>query len=162
MVPGSAPPVDVFPILKHVPEFLAKWKSDVRRVRKVLVEDAWRFLFDGKKQRAQIEADPGSVRFEGLISKLLGERDSVESKKGPSFTDLELGYIGQALVGAAVDTTSATFESLMCCFAAFPEVLRKAQEEVDRVAGDTPPTGEHVSELPYLKACLSEVRLPFP
>lgn len=159
MVPGSAPPVDVFPILKHVPEFWAKWKTEARRIRGIFVEDAWRLLVDGKRQRAQIEAEPGSHRFEGLIAKLLRERDAADPSKGRPFSDLELGYIGQALIGAAVDTTSATFESLMYCLAAFPEVLRKAQEEVDRVSGDAPPTGDHVNELPYLKACISEVSL---
>lgn len=159
MIPGSAPPVDVFPILKYIPEFLAKWKTDARNVRKTVLDDALRWFHDGQKQRAQIKADPESVRFEGLIAKLLRERDAPDAKDGArSFTDLELGYIGQALVGAAVDTTSATFESLMCCFAAFPETLRMAQEEVDRVSGiEEPPTGEQISQLPYLKACLWEV-----
>lgn len=162
MIPGSAPPVDVFPILKYVPEFLASWKIDARRVRQTVVADAWRWVTDGKEQRAKTEADPGSVQFEGLTAKLLKERDSQEDSKGGSFTDLELGYIAQALVGVAVDTTSATFESLMFCFASFPETLRIAQDEVDKVAGtERPPTGEHVSQLPYLKACLYEVGLLF-
>lgn len=159
MIPGSAPPVDVFPILKYVPELLAAWKTNARRVRATLVDDAWKWFHDGQKQHAQIKASPGSVQFQGLIARLLQQRESPDSKDG-SFTDLELGYIGQALVGAPVDTTSATFESLMFCFAAFPEILRKAQDEVDRVAGmEAPPTGEHVNKLPYIKACLSEVSL---
>lgn len=164
MIPGSAPPVDVFPVLKYIPEFLAKWKTEARRVRETVLDDARRWFHDGEKQHVQIQKDPDSVLFEGLIAKLLKERDLPDEKdEGRSFTDLELGYIGQALVGAAVDTTSATFESLMCCFAAFPETLRLAQEEVDRVSGtEKPPTGEHISKLPYLKACLYEVSLLIP
>lgn len=158
MIPGTAPPVDIFPILQHVPAFLAKWKSHARAVRKAWVADAWRWYHDGAAQRAQIEANPASVRFEGLISRLVRERQDNNSSNKANFSDLEIGYIGQALVGAAVDTTSATFETLLCCFAAFPAVLRKAQEEVDRVVGtELPPSGEQVHELPYLRACISEV-----
>lgn len=160
MVPGSAPPVDVFPVLKYVPEFVAKWKTKARRVRQTVLDDARAWYENGKAQRAQIERDAGSVPFEGLIARLLRERAHKPpgGSKDRPFTDLELGYIGQALVGAAVDTTSATFESLMFCFAAFPGTLRRAQREVDEVAGtETPPTAEHVNKLPYLKACLFEV-----
>lgn len=160
MVPGSAPPVDVFPVLKYVPEFLAKWKTEARRVRDLFVEDAWMWFNNGKKQYARIQEDPESVPFEGFIAKLLRERDETPDAKGGSFNDLELGYIGQAMIGAAMDTTSATFESLMCAFAAFPETLRLAQDEVDRVVGtERPPTGEDINNLPYLKACVSEVSL---
>ncbi|KUI69344.1 Steroid 17-alpha-hydroxylase/17,20 lyase [Cytospora mali] len=158
LVPGAAPPVDVFPILAYVPEFLAKWKSEARRLRGLFNEDAWRFVTDGRKQYAQIQENPDSVRFEGLIAKILREQSSPETTKGDRhFTDLELGYLAQAVVGATVDTTTAAFETLMCCFAAFPHVLKRAQEEVDRLAGDKPPTGELVGDLVYLKACISEV-----
>lgn len=157
MIPGAAPPVDIFPILKYIPEIFAKWKSNARRLRATVVADAQRFVTDGKKQRAQVLHKPASVRFEGLIAKLLGERDAATTQNlGRAFTDLELGYIGQALVGAAVDTTLDAFTSLMCCLAAFPAVLRKVHDEVDRVSGDKPPAGEQINDLPYLKACVSE------
>lgn len=82
MVPGFAPPMDVFPVLKYVPEFLAKWKTEARRVRNIFVDDAWTWYHNGEKQRARIKADPGSVRFEGLIAKLLREREETTDSKG--------------------------------------------------------------------------------
>lgn len=73
-----------------------------------------------------------------------------------------MSFIGQGAVGAAVDTTSATMKTLLLTFSAYPGVLEKVQEEIDRVAGDRPPRAEHIGELPYLKACISEVSTPTP
>lgn len=62
------------------------------------------------------------------------------------------------MANAAADTTSATTKSLLLAFAAYPEALRRAQEEVDRVAGlQHPPGAQHQDELVYLKACISEI-----
>ncbi|ROW00866.1 hypothetical protein VPNG_08251 [Cytospora leucostoma] len=159
IIPGVAPLVDFFPILRYLPGFLAKWKSEARRLRSVVTEDALENVHDGRKQYTRSLNDyDSSVRFEGLIAKILREQSLPRTTEGSRmFTDLELGYIGQAAIGAAVDTTVATFESLIYCFAAFPDVLRKAQEEVDRLGGGRPPTGQMLGEMKYLRACISEV-----
>lgn len=157
-VPGSAPLVDYFPVLKYVPGIFASWKREAPRVRKLMNKDAMAFFLAGRKQYEQMKEDPASVRVEGLIARLLREQNTPGLVKPErKFADLELGYIGQAAIGAAADTTAASFLSLMRCFAAFPDVLKKAQEEVDQVAGNTPPTGDMLGKLVYLKACISEV-----
>lgn len=159
LIPGSAPMVDYFPILKHVPEVFAQWKKDARRVRKLVSASAMSFYLAGKEQYEQMREDTASVRVEGLIARLLREQNTPDLVKPErKFAALELGYIGQTAIGAAADTTAATLLSLMCCFAAFPDVLKRAQEEVDLVAGNKPPTGDMLGKLVYLKACVSEVR----
>ena len=35
MAPGNHPPVDMFPFLQRLPEFLAPWKTEAREVRKL-------------------------------------------------------------------------------------------------------------------------------
>lgn len=151
--------VDYFPILKHVPEVFAQWKKDARRVRKLVSASAMSFYLAGKEQYEQMRVDTASVRVEGLIARLLREQNTPGLVKPErKFAALELGYIGQTAIGAAADTTAATLLSLMCCFAAFPDVLKRAQEEVDLVAGNKPPTGDMLGKLVYLKACVSEVR----
>lgn len=158
LIPGSAPLVDYFPVLKYVPEMFARWKKDARRVRKLVSASAMAFYKAGREQYEQIRNEPGSVRVEGLIARLLREQNTPDVVKPErKFAALELGYIGQTAIGAAADTTAATLLSLMCCFAAFPGVLKKAQEEVDLVAGNKPPTGDTLGKLVYLKACISEV-----
>ncbi|KAK7708019.1 hypothetical protein SLS64_006841 [Diaporthe eres] len=157
LIPGSAPLVDYFPVLKYVPKAFASWKREAPRVRKLIVKDAMAFFLAGREQYEQMKEDPASVRVEGLIAKLLREQNTPGLVKPERrFADLELGYLGQAAIGAAADTTASSFLSLICCFAAFPDVLKKAQEEVDQVAGNTPPTGDMLGKLVYLKACVSE------
>ncbi|KAI1845953.1 hypothetical protein JX266_008040 [Neoarthrinium moseri] len=155
LLPGAAPPVDVFPIMKYIPEILAKWKGNARHVRKLMMQDSGNYLAGAKKTYAQIEKDPDSVGFDSLLPKIMKEQAAGQSRE--KFTDTELAYVGQAAVGAAVDTTLATFKSLMVAFAAHPETLAKAHEEIDRVAGDEPLKSDRIGELTYLKACVSEV-----
>ncbi|KAK6220633.1 hypothetical protein LQW54_002078 [Pestalotiopsis sp. IQ-011] len=125
----------------YIPEVVASWKSRARAVRKYMVDDASEYLIGAKKTCKQITENPASANG---------------NTKEP-FTDTELAYIGQVAVGAAVDTTLATFKSLMIAFAAFPEKLAKAQEESDRVASDGPLSGSRIGELRYLRTCISEV-----
>ncbi len=35
LAPGASPPVDMFPILKYLPEFLAPWKTEARALRRL-------------------------------------------------------------------------------------------------------------------------------
>jgi cytochrome P450 len=59
---------------------------------------------------------------------------------------------------AGSDTTSSTLLSFVLAMTQHPEVLRKAQEEVDRVCGsDRSPTFDDVRKLAYLNACMNEV-----
>lgn len=157
ITPGAAPPVDVFPVLRYVPGFLAPWKQEAREARKHVLADANKFLHGGKKQFEQLRRDPSSVGFVSLIASILDQQNTQgKSAEAEHFTDTELAFIGQAAVGAAVDTTAATIKSLLLILAAYPAVLTKLQQEVDAVAGDSAPTSEHIKSLPYLKACWSE------
>ncbi|KAJ5092655.1 cytochrome P450 [Penicillium alfredii] len=155
-IPGVAPPVDIFPILKYVPEFCCSWKSHARLVRQLIVGDANKFLSGGLKQFKQIQEDPSSVRFQSLLAKIMLDQADGESKQ-KNFSTTELGFAGQGMVAAAVDTTAATLKNLLVTFAAYPDILAKAQEEVDRVGNGTPPTSDSLGQLTYLRACISEI-----
>lgn len=155
-IPGVAPPVDIFPVLKYVPEMCCSWKTHAKLVRKLIVGDAKKFLAGGKKQFAQIQKDPVAVGFQSLLAKIMLDQAQGEMKD-KHFSDTELGFAGQGMVAAAVDTTAATLKNLLVTFAAYPEIQAKAQEEVDRVGNGAPPTSEKIGELTYLRACISEV-----
>jgi len=69
-----------------------------------------------------------------------------------------VGYLGGALLEGGSDTTSAFLQSVVLMLVAFPEVQRKAQEEVDRVIGsERSPTLEDWENLPYLQAFNKEI-----
>ena len=57
------------------------------------------------------------------------------------------------------DTTSLFLRSFVLMLVAFPEVQRKAQEEIDVVIGSyRVPSPEDYDNLPYVQAVVKEVR----
>lgn len=62
------------------------------------------------------------------------------------------------LFGAGSDTSSSTLVTFVLACCAFPEVLPKAWEELDRVIGsERSPTMDDEPNLPYIKAFVKEV-----
>jgi cytochrome P450 len=59
---------------------------------------------------------------------------------------------------AGSDTTASQALDFILAVLAFPDVLKKAQEEVDRVCGPgRMPTLEDREQMPYIEACVNEV-----
>lgn len=59
---------------------------------------------------------------------------------------------------AGSDTTSSTLLTFVLAMTQHPGLLKKAQEEVDRVCGnDRSPTFDDLEKLTYLNACMNEV-----
>lgn len=153
--PSSAPPVGMFPILKYLPAFLAKWKGKAAGVRKnqqyfysMMLNSAKEEL---KKHKAGENEKPGG--FLSLMARLLQEQNN----KG-GFDDHQLAYMGGGLYDAAVDTTYLTALAFIKVLGGMPEVLKRAQAEVDSISTtDQPPRVEDLDRLPYLKACFFEV-----
>ena len=58
---------------------------------------------------------------------------------------------------AASDTTSAALETFILAMTSFPEIQKKAQEELDRVLRGRLPTHADITSLPYVSAIVKEV-----
>jgi hypothetical protein len=70
---------------------------------------------------------------------------------------LTFRYLGGMLIEGGSDTTSFFIQSLVLALVSFPEVTRKAQEEIDRVVGTHRlPTKEDFEHLPYIRAIVQE------
>ena len=61
------------------------------------------------------------------------------------------------LLVAASDTTAAALGVFILAMASFPEIQKKAQEELDRVLCGRLPTHADIKSLPYLSAIIKEV-----
>ncbi|KIW93064.1 uncharacterized protein Z519_06914 [Cladophialophora bantiana CBS 173.52] len=71
---------------------------------------------------------------------------------------LQAAYQTGGLVEAGSETTSAFLNSWILTMTLNPHIMRKAQEEVDRVVGeDRLPTWEDEQNLPYLRAMIKEL-----
>ncbi|KAJ7176867.1 cytochrome P450 [Mycena filopes] len=143
--PGATPPVDLIPILKYVPERWAKWKRDCAKTRK-LQRDLYFGLLDATKERLRRGEENGSYMEEILTR---------QSEFG---MDREItGYLGGVLIEGGSDTTSYYLQSFVLALTAYPEVQKKAQQEMDRVVGqDRMPSLEDLEEMPYIRAMILE------
>ncbi|KAK7970174.1 cytochrome P450 [Apiospora saccharicola] len=144
LTPGVAPPVEMFPVLKWVPAFLAKWKRtarDLRRNQRGFYEMMLDSAKEGRRQRESRLAIAGE-----------------ESGK-TEFDDCQLAYLGGGHLDAAVDTTYSTALTFVKILAARPEIMEKAQTEIESVCGldNGPPKPQDIPKLPYLRACYSEI-----
>lgn len=92
--PGATPPVDAFPFLKYLPEFMASWKARARAIRMEQRTLYNRLLTETKSKLAKGEAT------DCFIARLL--RDQEKS----SLTDDQVMYTGGILV-------SHTFKSFL-------------------------------------------------
>ncbi|PSN66267.1 cytochrome P450 [Corynespora cassiicola Philippines] len=135
---------DVFPFLKHVPDFLVPIK---RRANRLHEEEHKLYLghwMDVKKRIQNGTANP-------CICVDLANSQNVEK-----FSDSLAAYISCSLLEAGSDTTSSTLVGFIQAMLLFPEVAKTAQEEIDRVCGDRLPTLEDEMDMQYVRGCVKE------
>jgi len=136
-----------FPLLKLVPDCLAPWKREVKQQ----AETSSRLLLDLAQQvRIRMRDNTAPPSF----TKTLWER--FDTNPG-ELTEREVAYATGSLFGAGSDTSSSTLMSFILAMTCFPDVARKAQEELDRVVGrDRFPTWSDEPNLPYCTAVIKE------
>ncbi|KAK0211390.1 cytochrome P450 [Desarmillaria ectypa] len=162
--------VDYLPFLKYVPDWLpgAKfkrlaqmWRKDVEAMKEEpfkyasesLVSIVWcgfELGFGSHVFKANGTASPSFVSEN--LKRLEGTRDS------DSLTEMEMikDAAGVAF-GAGADTTVSTVLSAILAFVIYPEVLAKAQAELDAVVGESRfPNLDDRPQLPYIEAVLYE------
>nr|ALC79551.1 P450 monooxygenase [Ascochyta rabiei] len=146
---GATPPVDIFPWLKKLPSFLAPWRNWALAIRQEQ-RSLYFELLRGAKERVAAGAKRNC-----FMDKLLQESKPIKN----GLDDEHIAYIGGVLMEGGSDTTSSTLLSFLLALVKYPRVLRKAQEEVDRVCGvQRSPSFEDLAKMPYIKHCMTEVR----
>lgn len=96
----------------------------------------------------------GSEAPEDNFAKLL-----IQNQEKEGLTDLEVASLAGNLLGGGVDTTSSTMLSCILAMCYFPEVQKKAQEEIDAVVGgERAPNWDDIDSdrLPYITALVKE------
>jgi cytochrome P450 len=164
MEPAAIPPLDLFPFLHYVPAALATWKTAARRVNADREEICNLTLRNARAGYAQRKGagDEEKAGFESLMARVLREQEEGDPDRKNRFTNEEMAKIGGGLLEASIHTTLASFRSWLKILCAYPRVVARIQEELDAVCGtERPPTAEHIRSLPYLDACLQEVRTSF-
>ncbi|CAL9029442.1 unnamed protein product [Prunus brigantina] len=132
-------------------------RFDLQGIRKRVKRLVRRFdgIFDGRiDRRLRIEKE-GGEESKDFLSFLLSKKDEVDSK-----IPLTINHVKALLldmVAAGTDTSSNTVEFAMAEVMNKPEVMQKAQQELDAVVGKHNIVEEsHIHKLPYLQAVMKE------
>ncbi|OBT75491.1 hypothetical protein VF21_04923 [Pseudogymnoascus sp. 05NY08] len=147
-------PVDLIPILRHIPENFpgVKFKKIARKWRKSIRATAYTPYRFAQRQIA------ANGHQQSYVSKLIRKFGS-ENETATLNTDDEEAIVWTAasLYGAAADTTVITLSVFTLAMVMFPHVQHKAQEEIDRVVGtDRLPNFDDRDRLPYISAIVKE------
>lgn len=142
---GLAALVDFFPWLRWLPDFLLP----VRQKAKALHEKE-KALYLGHWLKAKEQTNAGT------IMRCFSE-DLVAAQKAEGFDDAQASYITGTLLEAGSDTTSSTLYAFVQAMLLYPEVQKKAQEEIERVVGpDRMPTMDDEPNLQYIRCIVKE------
>lgn len=145
--------VDLIPSLKHIP----RWAEGLpgmsfkrkARVWKKMMEDFVDRPFEYVKKSLKSGTSKHS-----FCSTLMEDENFVQSSENFEF---DLKWTANSMYSASIDTTITTVSHFLLAMMDHPEVLKKAQQEIDAVVGqDRLPTFEDRASLPYVNAILEE------
>ena len=147
-------PVDLIPALRYIPEnfpgftfqqIARKWRSDVRASGYT----PYRFV-----QRQMAAQNHRSSYVSKLVKQLKPEH---ETETLTLQDENAIIWTAASLYGAAADTLVISLTAFTMAMILFPDVQRKAQEEVDRVVGQNRlPNFQDRESLPYINAIVKE------
>ncbi|KIJ97388.1 hypothetical protein K443DRAFT_681535 [Laccaria amethystina LaAM-08-1] len=144
--------VDLIPSLKHIPEWMpgAGFKRQAKIWYALQKQFRERPFYDCLKEIAAGTVQPCFTS--ACIENVDGNSPDAEHQR-------EVIQDTSAMVPTGgADTTSSAVETFILAMLNFPEIQRKAQEEVDRVVGRSRlPDFADEADLPYLSAVVKEV-----
>ncbi|KAJ7940382.1 cytochrome P450 [Mycena leptocephala] len=145
----TAPPnflVHFFPSLERLPRFLSPWR---RWAEYWFEQHSLLFgrLFGNAADKLTNGNDTPCV-----ITALMGNEGKHE------FSRLESSWLAATLLIAGTETMTSQMEWFMLSMITYPDVMRKAQAQLDEVVGsDRIPTLDDWDRLPYLRALVKEL-----
>lgn len=147
--------VDVIPALRCIPDSFpgAGFKRTARKWRKSIEATAhipYRFV------RRQMAAGDGDYQ-PSYVSKLIQQLERENNGSLNQTDEHAVIWTAASLYGAAADTIVITLTAFTAAMVMYPDVQRKAQEELNRVVGPNRlPTFDDRKDLPYINALVKE------
>ncbi|KAF1949794.1 cytochrome P450 [Byssothecium circinans] len=136
--------LDLFPILRWLPDAVLPMR---RYAKELHVKEKELYVGHWLNVKKAIKSGTAKPCF---------CLDLARAQDEEGFSDDLAGYISGSLLEAGSDTTSATLIGFVQAMILFPEVVKIAQAELDRVCGDRLPTMDDEPDLPYIRGCVKE------
>ncbi|KAF7330210.1 Cytochrome P450 [Mycena venus] len=134
------------PTVSDVQRFLQWFRRDPERQRKLDTELYMSLMNDVKREVAANTAQPSMAVY------------SLSKQAEFGLSEVETAYALSAPYAAGVGTTAGTIEVFLLAMILFPDVQKKAQEEIDLIVGQgRSPRFEDYDALPYVQALIKEV-----
>ncbi|KAF4953618.1 hypothetical protein FGADI_5954 [Fusarium gaditjirri] len=141
---GIAALLDSFPVLRKLPDLLLPVQRKAKELHKKEKD-----LYLSHWLKAKQDIADGSIKPCFCV----GLAEAQEKEK---FGDAQAAYISGTLLEAGSDTTSSTLYAFVQAMLLYPEIQRKAQDEIDKVIGKRMPTMDDEHSLRYVRACMKE------
>ncbi|KAK5126620.1 hypothetical protein LTR85_009554 [Meristemomyces frigidus] len=137
--------VDTFPILMQLPDWLAPFKRELKGLHAEERDLFSTLLNDMRRQTEQGKAPD------------CWEKTYIEHQKEYALTEEHGAYVVGTLFEAGAGTTAAAMMSWLLCMVHHPEELRKLQDQIDEVVGDSRlPNFDDMPNLPRVRAAAKE------
>lgn len=146
MEAGATPPVDIFPLLKLLPESIFNhWRTRCRNVGKAMDTLYGRMVSRVLTRRLQ------SGTSESFLDVVLDQQDKLQLSRH------ELNFLCGVLMEGGSDTSSSIILAFIQAMIKFPTVQKRAQQEIDAVMGeDRSPMWCDFANLPYINMVVKE------
>ncbi|CDM34235.1 hypothetical protein DTO013E5_2366 [Penicillium roqueforti] len=136
--------IDFVPILQYLPSPLYK---RAKKLHEGLVETYGGFIKETEQKMKEGKKVPDCLA-----------KTMVEVRLKEDLDDLDMAILASAFMIGGVETTAAIMQWFSALIPAYPEIQKKAQEELDRVVGRNRLPGiEDEKNLPYCHAIIKEV-----
>lgn len=146
METGSTPPVDIIPALRFIPErFLGNWKSRAKLVNKQMhgLYKQYMDIVDVRRSK--------NILKESFMDFVLDQNEKFR------FTRHQLQFLSGTMMEGGSDTSASIIIAFIHAMTRWPEVMQKAQKEIDSVvSAGRSPVWDDREKLPYVAATVKE------
>ncbi|KAJ3558414.1 hypothetical protein NM688_g942 [Phlebia brevispora] len=153
VAPATAPYVEFFPVLQYLPKWFpgAGWKRQAFEHQHKITSMYKELLND---VRAKVE---NGIARPSLASSM------IEKQGKYGLSEEEIAWLPGIIYLTGAETTGGTLFVFLLAMVLFPDVLKRAQAEVDAVVSrERMPSFEDQRNLPYIEAMVKEVLRWFP
>ncbi|VUC26552.1 unnamed protein product [Clonostachys rosea] len=131
--PGANPPVDEFPFLKYLPDFMSPWRQRARHSYEAM-DSTW----------AQARSFLDKRRATGERRVCIADSLLDDPKQGKGMSDMQINHFLGVLVEGGADTTSSSILTMVLCLSRHPEMSIRM------------PVWSDFSKLPFINCIVKE------